>query len=237
MDVREVDAPGAWPVLGHLPRMRRRPLEFFSSLAAQGDLVRIRLGPTAATVVCDPALVRDVFSRPGTFDKGGALYDKARHVTPGGLLTCTWAEHQHQRALVQPAFARNRLESYVPVMWEEVSSMLAAWHPAVRDLISHYTAAFADRLYRAGTVVFDLFALQDLADRIRLGSSAKYQVMGMCVGHPHIPDHVSHEIERDIAESAHELADRMLEDLRALLTSTDPADSTAATDVTGPAGW
>ncbi|MEV8326049.1 pyridoxal-dependent decarboxylase [Kitasatospora sp. NPDC056731] len=116
-------------------------------------------------------------------------------------------------------------------------TLTAAHHAAVRDLISRYTAAFADRLYRAGTVVFDLFSLQDLADRIGLGSSAKYQVMGMCVGHPHIPAEVEHGIERAITETAHGLTDRMLEDLRALLTSTNLADSTAGPDVTGPAGW
>ncbi|WP_316524095.1 pyridoxal phosphate-dependent decarboxylase family protein [Kitasatospora brasiliensis] len=119
----------------------------------------------------------------------------------------------------------------------EQTALPAAHHAAVRDLISHYTAAFADRLYRAGTVVFDLFALQDLADRLGLGTGAKYQAMGMCVGHPHIPDEIEHGIERDITEAARDLAGRMLEDLRALLTSANPASSTAGPDVTGPAGW
>ncbi|WP_052707066.1 pyridoxal phosphate-dependent decarboxylase family protein [Streptomyces rubellomurinus] len=117
------------------------------------------------------------------------------------------------------------------------AALPTAHHAAVRDLISHYTAAFADRLYRAGTVVFDLFALQDLADRLGLGSSAKYQVMGMCVGHPHIPDEIEHGIEQDIIEAAHELTGRMLEDLRTLLASANPAASTPRPGVTGPAGW
>ncbi|MEE1781689.1 pyridoxal-dependent decarboxylase [Streptomyces sp. SP17BM10] len=117
------------------------------------------------------------------------------------------------------------------------ATLPAARHAAVRDLISCYTAAFADRLYRAGTVVFDLFALQDLADRIGLGIGAKYQVMGMCVGHPHIPDHVEHGIEQDITEAARDLTGRMLDDLQALLASADPAAGTSGPDVTGPAGW
>ncbi|MEV7359321.1 pyridoxal-dependent decarboxylase [Kitasatospora sp. NPDC091276] len=119
----------------------------------------------------------------------------------------------------------------------EQAALPAARHGAVRDLISRFTAAFADRLYRAGAVAFDLFALQDLADRIGLGTGAKYQVMGMCVGHPHIPDQVEHGIERDIAEAARDLTGRMMEDLRALLASVSPAGSAPGPDVTGPAGW
>ncbi|GAA3059882.1 aspartate aminotransferase family protein [Kitasatospora albolonga] len=108
---------------------------------------------------------------------------------------------------------------------------------AVRTLVSRYTATFADRLYRSGTVVFDLFALQDLADRIGLGTDAKYQVMGMCVGHPHIPDDIEHGIEQAIHDHAQELTATMLTDARALLTTAAPPDGAAAADVTGPAGW
>ncbi|RGD60296.1 hypothetical protein DR950_23140 [Kitasatospora xanthocidica] len=110
-------------------------------------------------------------------------------------------------------------------------------HGAVRALVSRYTAAFADRLYRSGTVVFDLFALQDLADRIGLGTTAKYQVMGMCVGHPQIPDDIERGIERAILDHSRELTAAMLTDAHALLTTAAPPDSGAAADVTGPAGW
>ncbi|MFD0404700.1 pyridoxal-dependent decarboxylase [Kitasatospora sp. NPDC127116] len=110
-------------------------------------------------------------------------------------------------------------------------------HPAVRALVSRYTAAFADRLYRSGAVVFDLFALQDLADRIGLGTTAKYQVMGMCVGHPHIAEKVEHDIEQSILDLAQELTATMLTDARTILTAPAPSDGSAAAGVTGPAGW
>ncbi|MFF1785572.1 pyridoxal phosphate-dependent decarboxylase family protein [Kitasatospora sp. NPDC058243] len=110
-------------------------------------------------------------------------------------------------------------------------------HPTVRALVSRYTAAFANRLYRSGTVVFDLFALQDLADRIGLGTTAKYQVMGMCVGHPHIAEKVEHDIEQSILDLAQELTATMLTDARTILTAPAPSDGSAAAGATGPAGW
>ncbi|MFE2105237.1 hypothetical protein ACFXAF_05105, partial [Kitasatospora sp. NPDC059463] len=54
---------------------------------------------------------------------------------------------------------------------------------------------------------------------------------------PHTPDEIEHGIEQDITEAARDLTGRMLEDLGALLTSTDPIASTPGPDVTGPAGW
>ncbi|MDX2297345.1 MULTISPECIES: hypothetical protein [Streptomyces] len=34
------DAPGAWPLLGHLPQLAGRPLAFLDALPAHGDVVR-----------------------------------------------------------------------------------------------------------------------------------------------------------------------------------------------------
>ncbi|MFI6448816.1 pyridoxal phosphate-dependent decarboxylase family protein [Kitasatospora sp. NPDC050543] len=119
----------------------------------------------------------------------------------------------------------------------EAAAVQPSLHASVRALISRYTMAFADRLYRSGTVVFDLFALQDLADHIGLGTSAKYQVMGMCVGHPHIADDIEHGIEQTLLDHSQELTAAMLTDAHALLTATAPSDGDSVADVTGPAGW
>ena len=55
-------APGAWPFLGHVVALQRRPLALLDSLPAHGDLVEIRLGPRPAYVVCHPALARQVLT-------------------------------------------------------------------------------------------------------------------------------------------------------------------------------
>ncbi|WP_412078722.1 cytochrome P450 [Streptomyces xanthophaeus] len=121
---RVADAPGAWPLLGHLPQLRRGPLEFMKSLSGHGGLVRIRLGPVRAYVVCEPGLVQQMLREPAVFDKGGMLFDKARQIVANGLATSAWTEHQRQRPLVQPAFTRARLEAYTPVMAQETDVLL-----------------------------------------------------------------------------------------------------------------
>jgi hypothetical protein len=43
-------APGAWPLLGHMVALQRRPLALLDSLPAHGDLVEVRAGLRPALV-------------------------------------------------------------------------------------------------------------------------------------------------------------------------------------------
>ena len=112
----------------------------------------------------------------------------------------------------------------------------AGLHSELRELISRFTAAYCERLYRSGKVAFDLFALQDLGNTLGLGTEHRYQVMGMCVGHPWIDEGTQAEIEKSIHKTADEFVEAMmtaLEDLEAHASS-PRADRS---DVSGPAGW
>ncbi len=122
-------APGAWPLLGHLPQLRRDPLGFLCSLPRLGDLVAVRLGPSTAYVLCDQDLVHRMFRTPAVFDKGGIVFDKARQLVANGLITSMWPDHQRQRPLIQPAFGRAQLETYTQVMREEVAALSGSWRP------------------------------------------------------------------------------------------------------------
>jgi glutamate/tyrosine decarboxylase-like PLP-dependent enzyme len=107
-------------------------------------------------------------------------------------------------------------------------------HDALRAVISRYTTEFCERLYRSGRVAFDLFALQDLGNTLGLGDHSKYQVMGMCIGHPRIDAWVKADIHNDIVAPAQDLVEPMSCALQAL----EP-NSSAETrgSVPGPAGW
>ena len=70
--------PGAWPFLGHVVALQRRPLVLLDSLPAHGDLVEIRLGPRPAYVVCHPALARQVLTDLRGFDRTGLVYARVR---------------------------------------------------------------------------------------------------------------------------------------------------------------
>ncbi|OHV27679.1 cytochrome P450 [Parafrankia soli] len=120
-------APGARPVLGHLITVACDPLAFLSSLHEHGDVLRVRLGPVTAAVVCDPELTRTVLIDDRTFDKGGPLFDRAREVAGNGLVTCLHHEHRRQRRLAQPAFHRSRLPGYADVMTAQIIEATDRW--------------------------------------------------------------------------------------------------------------
>ncbi|GAB3654376.1 hypothetical protein GCM10027589_13040 [Actinocorallia lasiicapitis] len=120
-------APGALPLLGHLPSLARDPLTFMKSLPARGDLVRIRLGRLPALVVCDPDLTWQVLHDDRTFDKGGPFFDRLRETLGDGIGTCPHSLHRRQRRLVQPAFHPARLPGYAAVMTKQISGMTDTW--------------------------------------------------------------------------------------------------------------
>jgi cytochrome P450 len=121
-------APGALPVLGHIGPLLRDPWAFLNGLPAHGQLVRIRVGPTTAVMVCDPELTREVMLDDRTFDKGGPFYDRARESLSNGLATCPHHDHRRQRRLVQPAFHRARLPGYARVMAAQIAARTRDWH-------------------------------------------------------------------------------------------------------------
>lgn len=149
------DAPGAWPLLGHLPYLAGRPLAFLDSLPAHGDVVRVRLGRRTMHVVHDPGLVRRVLTDRRVFDRGGVLYDKIRAVLGNGLATCPNSEHLWQRRALQPAFRHALMERYAATMAAETEALTARWRPGVvvdltRECFRLTTAVAVRTLFSAG---------------------------------------------------------------------------------------
>ncbi len=168
---RFVRAPGAWPLLGHIVTLQRRPLALLDSLPARGDLVEIRLGPRPAYVVCHPDLARQVLTDFRGFDRTGLVYDRVRTAMGNGLASAAHQDHRRQRLIMQPAFRHEHLRGYVAVMRQEITATMRNWHDgdqidlvdemftltttvALRTLFStQLDPAQAERLRRA----FDLF--------------------------------------------------------------------------------
>ncbi|MFI9202896.1 cytochrome P450 [Streptomyces sp. NPDC053048] len=120
-------APGARPLLGHVPALFRDPLPFLRSLAGLGDLVELRLGPRPAFLVCSPELFHDVLTDTRHFDKGGPFFDKLRRFTGDGLGTTPHEVHRRQRRQLQAAFRPDYLSRYLEVMREEITALTARW--------------------------------------------------------------------------------------------------------------
>lgn len=127
-------------MLGHIPSLVRDPLKFFKRLPTYGDLVRVRLGPTQAVVVCDPDLTWEVLRHDRLFDKGGLLIERAREVFGDGLGTCPHRLHRRQRRLAQPAFHRDRMPGYAEVMIDQISEVTSTWNNGrTLDLLAEMT--------------------------------------------------------------------------------------------------
>jgi len=129
-------APGAWPLLGHVVALQRRPLTFLDSLAAHGDLVEIKLGPRRAFMLCHPDLAYQVLTDFRTYDRTGPVYRRVRMAMGNGLATATYPDHRRQRLAVQPAFRHEPMRGYIAVMRQEVTAVMAGWRNGlVVDLV------------------------------------------------------------------------------------------------------
>jgi cytochrome P450 len=161
-------APGTLPLLGHALALGRKPLDFLASLPAHGDLVRVKLGPWPAYVVCHPDLAHQILVEDRTFDKGGPTFDTARKVAGNGVGSCEHRDHRRQRRLVQPAFRRDRIPGYARVMTEQIAAVTEPWHDGqvldVLAVMNAFTMAVATRtLFTAGVDESTLIEIQQCA--------------------------------------------------------------------------
>ncbi|MEU7322572.1 cytochrome P450 [Streptomyces griseoviridis] len=122
-------APGGLPLIGHAHHLARDPLAFITSLRHHGTVVRIRIGPTPAYVVTDPALTRRVLvTDAADFAKGGKIIDALRVFFGDGLATIADGDaHLRHRRLIQPMFNRSHIATRGGHMIEHVAGAVAAW--------------------------------------------------------------------------------------------------------------
>jgi cytochrome P450 len=125
-----LEAPGPktfWPGKQMIP-FRRDPLGFLTRLAREhGDVAQFRVGPVRMFLLNHPDYVRDVLvTHHEKFHKGRAL-QRSRRLLGQGLLTSEEGHHRRQRRLAQPAFHRQRINSYSEVMTQYAERLSARW--------------------------------------------------------------------------------------------------------------
>jgi cytochrome P450 len=103
--------------------------KFTDALHEHGDVVRLDLGPLHAYFVTSPALTHEVLVSQGSKFRKGAMFDKFQPYLGTGLLLSNGEFHLRQRRLMQPAFHRERIESYASTMARAASSLAARWQP------------------------------------------------------------------------------------------------------------
>ena len=122
-------APHRWPLLGHTPAMLTKRAKFTDALHEHGDVVRLDLGPLRAYFVTDPSLTHEVLVAQGSKFRKGAMFDKFQPYLGTGLLLSNGEFHLRQRRMMQPAFHRERIETYASTMARAASSLAARWQP------------------------------------------------------------------------------------------------------------
>lgn len=118
-------AGGAVPGLGHGWKLARDPLGFLVRLRAEGDVVRLRLGPKTVYAVTTPALTGALALSP-EYEIAGPLWESLEGLLgKEGVATANGPRHRRQRRTVQPAFRLDAIPAYGPVMEEEAEDFAA----------------------------------------------------------------------------------------------------------------
>jgi cytochrome P450 len=129
--VAALDAPGPksfWPGR-NMYSLSRDPLKFLTRMAREyGDVVHFRSATQRVFLLNHPDYVRDILvTHHERFIKGRAL-QRAKRLLGDGLLTSEGEFHRRQRRLAQPAFHRQRINSYAKVMVEFAEKTSRSWH-------------------------------------------------------------------------------------------------------------
>ncbi len=121
--------PKGHMLLGNLPAYRRDLLGFLTSSAREyGDIVRLRLGATAAVLLNHPDQIEQVLAtRQGEFAKYRFFWRHVTRVFGNGLLTSTGDLWQRQHHLMAPAFRQQRLVRYADAMVQSATRLLTRW--------------------------------------------------------------------------------------------------------------
>jgi cytochrome P450 len=101
------------------PQIVRDPYRYFSGLHEKyGDLVYSDFGVGSFYITDNLALIRKVFvAEPRNYAKADA-YLEAAHFLGNGILNSEGEMWQTQRAMVQPAFTKSRLNAFISTMLE-----------------------------------------------------------------------------------------------------------------------
>lgn len=88
--------------------------------------MRVRLAGRAVYMVNAGEAAHQVLVS-SVFDKGGPFMDTARVLVGNGVITCSDADHRRQQPVMRPAFHRDQVARYAPVMGECVAQAVGGW--------------------------------------------------------------------------------------------------------------
>lgn len=159
--------PRGWFVFGNVPLPGGDWLAGFERAARNfGDVVYFQFLHVPMTMLVHPDDIESVLlTDPANVHKSRD-YRALSKVLGHGLLTSEGEEWRAQRKMLQPAFRRENILSYAPVMSECAVRMMARWHDGeTRDLHQEMMALTLDIVARA------LFGTDVSSSTARVGSA------------------------------------------------------------------
>jgi cytochrome P450 len=126
---------GHW-LLGSLREFRHDTLAFYVQISREyGDVVAFRLGPKKLVLVNRPEFIEQVLVTDNRNFIKHYAYRLLRPTLGNGLVISERDVWRRQRRLMQPAFSRQRIESFAPVVVDHAARTLEAWPSgSTRDL-------------------------------------------------------------------------------------------------------
>jgi cytochrome P450 len=139
-------APGARPLLGHLPAYRRDRLAFFESCANGSDSVTAcRLGGRGY-VLNDPQDIKHVLvANEGNYDKARYIASPWARWNRQTLLTSSATVHRRKRRMMQPLFRRPLVEMLGARSRPNAERLVAGWYPGDEIEVTQAMMALAQR--------------------------------------------------------------------------------------------
>jgi cytochrome P450 len=154
---------------GNIRQFRAGLLDFLLVTAREyGPLANFRIGPRRVFLASGPDLIEQVLV---TDAKHYIKHFGARAYKPvlgNGLVTSEGAFWRRQRKLIQPAFLKTRVQSYVPVMGELTNRMLDSWVPGRSVHIDYEFETLTSKI-----ALKTLFDLDDPGERERFSDALK----------------------------------------------------------------
>lgn len=149
--------------LGFLGPVRHNIIDFLARVAREyGDIVSFRVGTMRIVFVSHPDYVNEVLVlRQHNFVKGRPL-EIAKNLLGEGLLTSDGELHRRQRRIVQPAFHRERIESYATLMTDYALRLGTRWRDG--ETIDMAQEMMRMALGISGRTMFDVDVEGEAAD-------------------------------------------------------------------------
>ena len=121
------------PVVGNLFAVWRDPLDTLLDASNYGPVAAMRFGPMLAFLLNDPDAIHHVLVDNNRNYTKSPNYGGLKLLLGEGLVTSEGDHWRRQRKLAQPAFLRERVNAFGPVMVEETDRMLDRWESKVGD--------------------------------------------------------------------------------------------------------